>query len=202
MAPVLFITQRALFSKNVEFQNKDRTSNFILQLRSFSTFLAAHSLERFANESTCYSLAQILAQEEDSLLDRRRSSNIFHSWIVGVGRIEGFILRRFTMLYGVGLAASTNNCQLNVPRIDRPGCLLAKLRISFLSARLEASCSPYFYLRVYIIRVISRRKRDFHPLWSHFIAILTVLLLGNRLRFLTHDRVLICVSLSTTRFIS
>jgi len=24
------------------------------------------------------------------------------------------------MLYGVGLAASTNNCQLNVPRIDRP----------------------------------------------------------------------------------
>lgn len=28
------------------------------------------------------------------------------------------------MLYGVGLAASTNNCQLNVPRIDPPGCLL------------------------------------------------------------------------------
>lgn len=32
----------------------------------------------------------------------------------------GFILSRFTMLYGVGLAASTNNCQLNVRCIDRP----------------------------------------------------------------------------------
>lgn len=37
---------------------------------------------------------------------------------------RGFIFRRFTMLYGVGLAASTNNCQLNVPRIDRPCCQL------------------------------------------------------------------------------
>lgn len=39
----------------------------------------------------------------------------------------GFILSRFTMLYGVGLAASTNNCQLNVPSIDLVP------RISFLS---------------------------------------------------------------------
>lgn len=32
---------------------------------------------------------------------------------------RGFILRRYTMLYDIGLAASTNNCQLNVLPMDR-----------------------------------------------------------------------------------
>lgn len=36
----------------------------------------------------------------------------------------GFILRRFTMLYGVGLVAPTNNCQLNVLDINPARCQL------------------------------------------------------------------------------
>lgn len=63
----------------------------------------------------------------------------------------GFILRRFTMLYGVGLAASTNNCQLNVLRIDRPRCQLRESseypsikRLVDFSPFLSVSVAEYF----------------------------------------------------------
>lgn len=51
-----------------------------------------------------------------SFVDRQRGE----SSVIVLSAKGGFILSRFTMLYSVGSAASTNNCQLNIRRIDRP----------------------------------------------------------------------------------
>lgn len=56
----------------------------------------------------------------------------------------GFILSRFTMVYGVGLAASTNNCQLNVPSIDPVSTDILPV----------VPVSPVLALRVFLRRAI------------------------------------------------
>lgn len=52
----------------------------------------------------------------DVFLVRRRQRKNRRWW--SFRRREDLFFSRFTMLYGVGLVASTNNCQLNVRRID------------------------------------------------------------------------------------
>lgn len=85
------------FSGNVKSQDENRISNFLFHLKSFSISLAIHSLNYIQTKTECTSSCvstrarvQTLAEEEDSQLGRR-SSNVFHPWIVGIRPSEGRI---------------------------------------------------------------------------------------------------------------
>lgn len=143
MAPVLFITPRNLFPRERRIPGRGSNVEPLLVGRWFRdppTFLSLRGLEYAQTNAQCcdrkYARSKGGTSKREKDSRSRSSGRISRGSSAFVPLKGGFILRRFTMLYGVGFAASTNNCQLNVPSIDpsRTGLLRNEYsRLSFLA---------------------------------------------------------------------